>query len=180
MTTWFTENSTFPMITGAMIVVALLGLAFFAREKIMLYAALVVAALVAGTVVCEKIIVTDREEIVDCVYELANAVQSNDKAAVVAFVSRNRQDTIDRVNAEMPRYDFDSCRINGTNYFKPGPDGLGTAEICFVVSVKVRLNPNPDPVWAQRKIILHFEKQLDGKWRIIDYSHHDPRGGLTM
>ena len=133
MTNWFTENSTVPMVTGALLVIILLGLAFSSRERLMVYMALVVGAMTAGTVICERMIVTDQEEVMQCVYDLADAVQANDRASVVAFVSRSRQDTIDRVNSEMPRYDFDRCRIVGRNYFKSEVDGPETAEICFIV-----------------------------------------------
>lgn len=180
MISWFTENSTFPMITGIILAIILLGLAFSAREKVMVYLALVIGVLTAGTVICERMIVTDREEVMQCVYDLASAVQANDKKGVVAFVSKTRPDTIDRVNAEMPKYDFDSCQIVGTNYFEPGADGRDTAEICFVVSVKVRVDGATETQWGHRKIILHFEKQPDGKWRVIDYSHEAPSSGLTI
>lgn len=180
MTVWFTENSTFPMVTGVILVIILLGLAFTAREKIMLYLAVIVGLLTAGTVICERMIITDQEEVMQCVYELADAVQANDKAAVVSFVSKNRDDTIARVNAEMPRYDFDSCRIVGKNYYTADVTGPDSAEICFIVSVKVRIGGQTDTLWGQRKITLNFQREGDGNWRIIDYSHEDPRGSLTL
>lgn len=180
MAGWFTENSTVPMVTGVILVVILLGLAFSSREKTMVYLAVIVGVLTAGTVFCERLIVTDQEQVMQCVHDLADAVQANDKDGVVALISQTRPDTINRVNGEMPRYDFDACRIIGTNYFKPGEDGQETAEICFIVTFRVRLDDYPEPHFGQRRIILHFEKQLDGKWRVIDYSHEDPRHGLTI
>ena len=181
MVSWFTDNSTLPMVTGVIMVIILLGLAFSAREKTMVYLAIVIGVLTAGTVACERFIVTDREEVTARVYDLAEAVQANDKSRVLEFVSNSRQDTIGRVNGEMPRYDFDTCRLVGVNYYEPKEDDANQrAEICFVVSVRVRLNQNPELLWGQRKVTLHFEKEADGKWRVIDYSHEDPRSGLTM
>lgn len=180
MTSWFTENSTVPMVTGVILVIILLGLAFSARERAMVYLALVVGALTAGTMICERMVVTDQEEVMQCVYDLADAVQANDRAGVLAFVSKTQPETINKVNHEMPSYDFDSCRIVGRNYFVPGADGRETAEICFVVSYKVRVDGSPQTQWGHRKIILHFEKQPDGKWRVIDYSHEAPSSNLTI
>ena len=97
------------------------------------------------------------------------------------MVSQKRQDTIARINKEMPRYDFDSCRVIGTNYYtSTDEDGATKAEICFVVTFRVRLDGHADRISGHRKVILHFEKLPDGKWRIIDYSHEDPRRGLTI
>ncbi len=180
MTSWFTENSTVPMVTGIILVIILLGAAYSSRERVMVYLALVVGVLTAGTVVCERMIVTTQEEVLQRVHDLADAVEANDRASVVDFVSKTRPDTINRVNAEMPRYDFDSCRIVGQNYFNAGSDGPATAEICFIVSVQVRLDGKPDKLWAYRKVILHLQREADGQWRVIDYSHEDPHGGLTI
>ena len=159
MLSWFTDNSIFPMVSGTILVVILLAMAFSAREKVLVYVALVIAALTAGTVLCEKLIVTDVEKVEQAVGEIADAVQANDRERVVSFISKKRQDTIDRVNAEMPQYDFSSCRVLGTNYSNLSPGPPKTIEHCFVVSFRVRVNGSPEQIPGHRKIILTFEEQ---------------------
>jgi hypothetical protein len=181
MLSWFTEDSTLPMVSGVIMVMIVMGLAISAREKMMVYLAIAIAALTVGTVICERLIVTEQEEVVALVYDLASAVQANDNATVLGFVSHLRQDTIDRINSEMPRYDFSSCRVIGTNYFAAGDEeGARTAEICFVVTFRVRLDGGEAPIPGHRKVILYLEKQPDGKFRVINYSHEDPRKGISI
>jgi hypothetical protein len=180
MISWFTENSTLPMISGGILVLILLGMAFSAREKVLVYLALAIAALTAATVICERMIVTDNEKVMEAIYEIADAVEDNDRAKVVTYISKTRQDTIDRVNAEMPRYDFSSCRILGTNYFEPADGPPKTIEVSFTVSFQVRLNNDPQSIPGHRKIILTFEQQADGQWRLITYSHENPHSGVTI
>ncbi|MFK7767884.1 MAG: hypothetical protein AB8B55_11735 [Mariniblastus sp.] len=181
MTSWFTENSIFPLITGVLLTIVLVGLAFSSREKVMLYIAIVIALLTAGVVTCEQLIVTDKEEVTDVIYQLADAVQANDKATVMSFVSDSREDTLSKVDNEMPRYDFNSCRIIGVNHFVPEESGSQkTAEICFVVTVRVNIDNNPTEAWGHRKITLQMEQESDGKWKITDYSHEAPSSGATL
>jgi hypothetical protein len=179
--TWFTEDSTFPMVTGAIMVIILLAMAFSAREKRLFQLAIVIGILTAATVICENLIVTDQEQVKETVYQLSDRVQANDVRGVLGFVGKQRQDTRQKVENEMPRYDFDTCRIIGFNYFEPDNDGSAkTAEICFVVAVRVRIDGGPEPLPGQRKVTLKFEKEPDGKWRVIDYWHEAPQAGLGL
>lgn len=179
--TWFTENSTVPMVTGTLMVILLLVMAFSARETRILQLAFFIGLITAATVVCEYLIVTDREQVTETVYRLADLVEANDVPGVLSYVSKQRQDTRDRVAAEMPRYDFDNCRIIGVNYFESGNSQTkDTAEICFVVTVRVRLESGPETLFGQRRVILEFERDSDGQWRVIRYSHEDPRGGVGI
>ena len=181
MTSWFTESATFPMITGVFLVIVLLGLALSSREKVMLYLAIAVALLTAGVVTCEQLIVTDKEKVTDVVYQLADAVQANNKAGVMGFVSKSREDTLSRVDNEMPRYDFASCRVIGFNYFTPKESGgKKTAEICFVVTVRVNVDKDPTQAFGHRKITLNLEEESDGIWKIITYSHEAPSNGAIL
>ena len=50
MTYWLTENSTVPMITGAILVVILLFMAFSGRDRLLAYAALGIGILTITTV----------------------------------------------------------------------------------------------------------------------------------
>ena len=181
MISWFTEDAIFPMVTGAILVIIFIALAISSREKIMLYVAFGITAMVVFTVVCEHLIVTQKEEITETVYDLAEMVEANDVAGVAGFVSKSRPDTIDRINREMPGYDFDTCRFIGTNYFEPDENSNAKATICFTVTFRVSLvNQGQDSIPGQRRVTLDFEKDEDGKWRIIDYEHQDPRKSLKL
>ena len=181
MIDWFTEDSTLPMVTGVILALIFFGFAFVSREKMMFYAAIVISCLTAGTVICERWIVTDREEVVARISELAEMVESNNMAGVVSAVSKSRPDTIESVKAEMPNNDFESCRVIGTDYFKCDAEANPkSAEISFVVTARVRRVNRPELFHGPRKVTLNFEKEADGQWRIIKYEHSSPQHGLKL
>ena len=74
MTHWLTEDSFVPMLVGIFVATVLLLMAWSARNKIVMFIALFVAALTAGVVVTEAVIVTDRETVTDLIDELAGHV----------------------------------------------------------------------------------------------------------
>ncbi len=180
MTSWLTENSTVPMVAGAILVLIFIAFWVHSRENAMLKVALAVAILTAAIVTCERIVVTQREEVTDRIYALADSVQRNDFAATMEFFSEDHAETRQRADAEMPRYDFQNCRVSGILKFNISESTPPTAEIQFNVSVTVRVDNGAEPLWGQRRIKLVFEKNREGVWKIIDYSHSDPRSGITL
>lgn len=169
------------MVSGTLMVVVLLMMAFAGREKRLFQLAVVVGLLTAATVICEQLIVTDREAVEETVFRLATMVQSNDVEGVVNSISKTQDTTRQRARSEMNRYDFDTCRVAGTTHFDSREDGgVKTAEITFTVTVSVRGYSGPETVYGQRRVTLVFEKESDGQWRVINYSHEDPRVGVGL
>ncbi len=180
MISWFTENSMIPLVTGTFLVLAFLGLAISARERTMLYAAIIIAALTAGIVITESLVVTDREAVTEIVYTLAKAVESNDMETVLGYVSDQREDAKERIRIEMPNYIFDSVRVLGIAGFSATTTVPKTAEVDFSVLAHGRARAHGNGQHVQRRIQLKFQKTADGQWRMIDYSHSDPRDGLRL
>lgn len=146
----------------------------------MLKVALGIAVITVAIVTCERLFVTQREEVTDRIYSLADSVQRNDFATVMEFFSDDYAATRQRATSEMPRYNFQNCRVSGIfrfNIFNTTPP---IAEIQFNVSVSVRVDNGAEPLWGQRRIKLTWEKNKKGVWEIIDYSHSDPRSGITL
>ena len=146
----------------------------------MLKIALLIVAITAAIVTCERMVVTQREEVTDRIISLADSVQRNDFEAIMDFFCDDYAETRSRAKAEMPRYDFQTCRVSGIfnyNLIKSEPP---TAEIQFNVSVTVRVDSGAEPLWGQRRVKLTFQKDTEGVWEIIDYSHSDPRSGLKL
>lgn len=178
---WFTENSLVPMLTGVFMGAVFLGLAFFGREKRFLYVALGIGAVTSAIVVCELVIVTDREAVTECVQELANRVRTNDAPGVVAYISKSRPDTMKSAAREMARFRFEQCRITGTKSFDVRESGgKKSATIVFVVFARVQIDTMAGVTPVQPEVTLDFEKESDGKWRVVGYSYRNPRGGLTL
>ena len=160
MISWFTENSMIPLATGTFLVLAFIGLAISARERTMLYAAMIIAALTAGIVVTERLIVTDREAVTEIVYSLAKSVEANDMEAVLRRVSNQREDAKEKIRNEMPKYSFESIRVIGIADFSVETDvDPKKAEIDFVVLAHGRSVAHGQGEHVQRRIRLHFQSR---------------------
>lgn len=181
MISWFTENSLIPLVTGTFLVLAFLGLAISSRDKTMLYVAMIIAAVTAGIVITESLVVTDREAVTEIVYSLARSVEANDMESVLSHVSPAREDAKDQIRIEMPQYRFDSVRVIGIADFTARTDlDPKQAVIDFVVVARGRLTSHGQGHHVQRRVELIFQLEPDGIWRMIDYSHFDPRSGLKL
>ena len=144
----------------------------------MLFVAIVIATLTAGTVITETVIVTDRESIVEIIGELATAVQNNNMTGVLNHVSDQREDCKDRIKQEMPRCQFRTCRITGINSFSSSrTDTPPTAEIEFV-AIATGTHTSHGRGTVQEAVWLKFEKNPAGSWKMVDYGHWNPRAGL--
>jgi ketosteroid isomerase-like protein len=178
MLSWFTENSLPPLIGGSLMAIAFLGLAFYFYSRAMLYLALGVIAITALIVTIETLIVTEREKITRMVYDLAKAVEQNRMEDVLAVVAPSRTDAQQQIKAEMPQYQFTSCRVLGIKSFKLNPDGR-QAEIVFVVFASGS-NYQMGKGNVHRRVTLYFEKQSDDNWKLIDYHHEAPTAGYRL
>lgn len=180
MISWFTENSLVPLVAGVLLSIAFCGLAFSFRDRIMLYIAIAIAALTSITVLTESLIVTDREAIIDIVYELADCVRANDMHGVIGYVSEKQEHTIRRIRSEMPKVHFDSCRVLGVaNFTTSESDHPKTSVIDFSVWAEGRRGRDGRGT-VRRRVQLTFEQDADGNWWVINYSHSDPARHINL
>ena len=180
MLSWFTEDATFPFISGIVLAVVFLFLFLKSREKTMLYVAAVIALLAGGILACEQMIVTDREAIVTIVIDLASQVKNNHVPGVVKHISPQHQKTIDNARAEMPKYEFSVCNLSGITDFKDDETNPNVKTISFVANFRATIRPQKTMIPGQEKVTLTFEKDATDQWKIIDYSHSRPRKSLRL
>ena len=178
--TWITENPMIPLITGGLLAAVFFMMWVSSREKLMLFLSLGIVAGMGLLLALEAVIVTDREELTELVYQLAFEVQENDMNQVLSYVDSNRDEIVRRVRNEMPRYDFDTCRMTGVTSFESLGGNPERCELVFNVSVRVAIGNSPEKLPGQRRVRLLFERDQNGEWKIIDYEHWDPRKGLTV
>jgi len=178
MVEWFTYNSLVPMITGTILVIIFLGLAFASREKMMVYIALGVGTLTLFTVVCEKLIVTDREEVENTVAILADHVRNNNSAGILGYISDKMPQTAASAQRDMDRVDFESCIVTGFKSFSGPEPGDNKAKIDFVVIVRGSTQTMTSPQHGQFQVTLNMERESTGQWKILDYAVSNPRAGL--
>ena len=180
MLNWFTEEPLIPLVTGVLLFIVFAIFAVMSRERVMVYCLAVIALVTIAIVTCEALIVTEKEQLTEEVYQLAFAVQRNDVERVVASVDPNLPDVIKRVQAEMPRYRFDTCRLMGITDYKSTGQNPDSAEIEFTVTFRLQMGDDPTALTGQRRVRLNFRKDSNGKWKITDYMHEDPRSHITI
>ena len=180
MLEWFTEDSTVPVIAGFVMVVCLLGLALYSREKVMFYAAISVALLAALISIIETSIVTDREEVSAVLYEIQSTVAANEFEKTISYLDDEQVDTIARARRTLDGVVCEQCRILGIESIEVDNDARPrTATADFVVFAKVRRREMIYPPGTIR-VELQLEDTGDGRWKIVDYKLIDPRSGTRL
>jgi len=181
---WLTESSLVPLIGGTILALCLLGLAFSFRDQTIFRIGMLVLLITAAITITEQLIVTDREAITAISESLAEAVQKNDMQAVLARVSDEHPEIKKRIRETMPKYTVRSCRIVGEKSFQHRPaqdaNGRETAVYRFVAFATGRRVSDSSDFPFQPEVILTFEKEADGQWRVIDYDYADPRVNVRL
>ena len=180
MLSWFTEDATLPFISGIVLAVVFFLLFVSSRNKVMLYLAVGIALLAGGIFACEQMIVTDREKVVAVVYDLATQVQNNSVQGVVKHLSPKKQKTIDRANGEMGSYEFSLCKLSGRPDFDDDESNPNIKKVSFVVNFRASSAQMKGKIPGQTKVTLTFEKDAAGEWKVIDYSHENPRANVRL
>ena len=173
---WLTESPVHSIMIGILLTSFFTLMWFITRRLFFLgFAGLALAAMITA-VVAGQLIDTDREQLKQNVFQVADAVQSNNVRGVVDFVSPQARNTILRIQYEMPNYDFRKCRVIGFNYVDvPEESSPLQATVDFVVGFDVDATRTYDYNGSgTRRVTLTFEKQGDS-WKIIDYRHEHPQ-----
>ncbi len=174
---WLTEDAFVPMLTGIFVAAVLLLMAWSARNKVVMYVALLVVAVTVGIVTTEMLIVTDRETVTDMIYELAGHVRANDVEAIAGHISPAASGIADRMRAQMGRFKIESCTIVGINAFSSEGE---TASVDFVAWGQGSERRGGLEGAANPRVILELRKQEDESWKIFGYSVSNPRSGYSL
>ena len=166
------------MITGAILVVILLFMAFTGRDRLLAYAALGIGLLTFAVVLCERIVVTDQEEITQTLHVLADHVANNNTQGILDHISKQHPKVANRAISDMDKVKFESCRLLGTNYCI-GPESENKlAEICFVVVVSGTAQQGHGT--ANFKVTLNLEEESESNWKILDYKYSSAMAGVNL
>ena len=117
---------------------------------------------------------TDREQIRTALFELENAVQTNNVEAVLSHIHSRAPDIKQSARQEMERHTFRTVDIKRNLEITIQEDqSPRQAEATFNVEVqgdfdRGRLPNSRGIVW----VVLQFQKDTDEKWRVTHY-HYD-------
>ena len=181
MPLWIAENAFLPFMTGLLIAAGLACFAFMLASRQLAIMAVIIGVCSVALMVVERYIVTDREQVQNLLYEVANDVEFNRHDAILANMKVDSR-AYKMAIGEMPLYKFRTCNITGIREINLKPDvNPTTATINFVVYIDVNaMQTHQYDGPGRREITLTLEKQPDGKWLITDYSHRHPSGDAQL
>jgi len=144
-----------------------------------MFAAIGFGILTFAVVLCERIIVTDQEEVTSTLYVLADHVANNNTDGILGYISKKHPETAARAANDMDQVDFESCRLLGTNYFKGPEADNDLAEIQFVVVVSGNARKYGTGN-SNVKVKLNLERESEGNWKILTYEVYPPQAGMKL
>jgi hypothetical protein len=142
---------------------------------------MVVALLITfALVLVERWIVTDREQITQTLYDIADLVERNDINTAVQYVYSGSPEVRRQALAELPGYDFSEVNIKRNLEIEVLPAHIPPrAEARFNVTVVVStVNGSFKDMRVPRFVQVTFLQEKDGRWRVAAYRHDDPREGF--
>lgn len=169
---WLTENAFQPMMWGLLFALGSGTFGFVLRKRGLIIMSVIALCLTIGIVVTEQLIVTDSEQLIIEVHKVAGAVTRNDQAAVLACISSDNEDLINRVQREMPSIDFRSVSVFSLTPPKIDADSdPPSAQVHFTSRVNADATQSRYGVRgsAVARVTLDYEKSSDGKWRITNF-----------
>ncbi len=173
--TWLLEQPLPTLVMGVVLAAALIMGFLKTGQKSLLFATLAVVALAVGLLIAERMVVTDREQVEQVLFEIAQAVERNDMDGALRHVSPDAPG-VEHARSELGRIQFQEVDIKPNLEIQVAPDRIpATAEARFnvVVTANVGLGVSRYP----RYVEVTFEKQGD-RWVVRDYSHYEPTRGM--
>jgi hypothetical protein len=175
---WLLESPLTIVVVGVLLLI-LLGWVWSATgRKELLYALGAALALIAVGLVVERLVVTDREAIEATLLTIAREVESNDLRRVVKHIYSGAPELRQKVEGEMPNYDFTECRLTKIHLIEVNAreqPRTAVAEFNVIASGSFRegsfsLSEQSVPRWVR----LYMVKEDDGRWTVRDYIHAPP------
>jgi len=176
MLEWFTENAFFPSCIGILLTIAFIGLAMSSGEMLMMRIGLGIALLTALLITTEILIVTDREQVENSLYDMADAMRENDFDHLFSYLDSD--ELVARAKANLQDATCHACNVTAINDVTIDEGGnKATADFVAFAKASNKVFPSPTPI--QRKIKLFFQKRGEN-WKITDFETSDPRAGFSL
>ena len=181
--TLFTENP-FPLVLICLLVIgASFGASLLLKKPKLVWGGVAGIVVLIALLAIAHFIVTDKEQMTNIVHSMASCVRRNDVNGLLEYVSEDGNNNSPksarrRIENEMPDYTFRACRISNVKVEIDQESNRATVSFMAFVNVDATKRYDYDGI-ARRQVILTFQKEEDGKWRIIFFDHMDPiRMGL--
>ncbi len=167
------------------IMLGLLGIFVFGtvwllgKRTIFLVLAMVSLLAMGSAIVLERWLVTDREQIVAEVDSMAEAVRNNSPTALLLHISQRFPGIRDSARGHLNRWEIESCNITSRQPVEiDWSQSPPSARVRFVVFARASQKTGDGLGGADIVgIDLGMQKETDGRWRVVNYSLFNPRGG---
>jgi len=172
--TWLLESPLTILLFGV-VVAALVAVALFAlQRKWLLWTLLGWVAVVAAALVLERQVATPREEVHAALLRLADALEENDKAAVLALVSPRATDLRGDISSALDRYRVDSMSIKrNLQITVDGQEATAEGNVVFSGAIKRgQYARGTYPCY----LVLEFVRD-SGVWRVASLKDYVPVAG---
>jgi len=179
---WIFEDPVPAMIVGGLTAAILGGGWIQTGRQPLLYLMIAVIILTVALVIVERLVVTQREQVTDTLFEIARLVAKNDIEAASGYAYSGAPQIRQAAIAELSLYYFQAVDIKRNLNVKVYPDQdppKATADFNVVVTLGTR-----DGFISERRVPRYVEltmyREADGQWRVADYAHDDPRRGWMV
>ncbi|HPM83134.1 MAG TPA: hypothetical protein PLF81_20665 [Candidatus Anammoximicrobium sp.] len=176
------ENPLPALLIGSLTTVILAGGWLRTGSKWLLAAIVAAILLTIGAVLVERFVVTDREQVTQTLFDIADLVERNQVNEALEYAYPKTPAVRSQAAAELPLYRFSEVNIKRNLEVKVFPERnppMATADFNVVVVLSTR-----EGLITNRRIPRYVEvtfyKDDDGQWRVGAYSHDDPRRGFTV
>ena len=161
------------------LLVAGLGMSWIlSGRKELLYALVAAGLLVAGLLVAERMITTDREAIEAKLNEIAKDVESNSVARVAKHIAASAPELKSKAQAELPNYQFTEMRVTAVHQVEVNSAAdprTAVVEFNVIGTGTFRVGSDSLTDSIPRWVRLQMVKEKDGEWRVADYEHAPPQ-----
>lgn len=178
---WLLEQTWTIGLAGAVLALMLAGGWIQTGRRVLLIVGILAVALTVALLAISVSVTTPREHVRQTLFEIAQAVESNETQQLLAYVSEQRPDVRDRAAREMPLYRFEMVKI--TNIHEITVDtqtSPPTAEAKF--NIVVTGGTKNGMITGQRhpfyvELLLLREGP---QWKVASYRYDDPTYSLRQ
>ncbi|MBM3998268.1 MAG: hypothetical protein FJ297_01790 [Planctomycetes bacterium] len=176
MLTVLAESPVTIGLAGCLVAAVLLVVWSQTGHRAALGAMVGVLAVTAGLIAIERIWTTDREQLLDTLDRIAEAVERKRLEDLLAFIHPDARGVKDVATAEYNHYQLDQARI--TQVWEATV--LDAQHAVVKCNVRVVGGTRSGEIANQvvvRYLIVDFKKH-GGAWKVANYSHHGPHEAL--
>ncbi len=172
---WLVEDPTIPIV--AIVIVEAVLAAFFVStlKKAFLWAMAGMVVPLAGILLADYLVVTDREAIEATIRKGVSALEANDLDQVLTFLSPSAVKTRERAQWAMSLVTFTSVRISDLQIQVNKLTQPPTAEVRFFAVFRYEFKePMPEAIYdiyaARFKVLM---EKVDDRWLLTDHYEYE-------